>query len=236
MKTIAIVQSNYIPWRGYFDLIRQSDQFLLLDVVQYTRRDWRNRNIIKTASGPTWLTIPVAVKGNRNSAIDEMHVADPAWAERHIRSLMLNYRRAAGFDEISDWLFNTLRQAGALSTLSGINAHLLTAIASRLGIATPILQSAALIPRDDLLHMGPSERLLRLCQAAGAKRYLSGPAARSYLDSGLFRDAGIDIAWMNYGGYREYPQLWGGPFTPSVSIVDLLLNCGGAARSHLGPA
>jgi hypothetical protein len=233
MKTVAIVQSNYIPWRGYFDLIGKADLFILLDVVQYTRRDWRNRNTIKTPSGPAWLSIPVAVRGRYGQAVDETQIADVGWAEHHIRSLTLNYRRAAAFGETAPWLFESLQQAATQPMLSRSNAQLLAAICSRLSISTPIIQSSDLVNRDELCRMQASERLLRLCQAAGASRYLSGPAAQSYLDESAFRQEGIAVAWMDYGGYREYPQLWG-PFAPSVSIVDLLLNCGDAARNYLG--
>ena len=63
-KKVAILQSNYIPWKGYFDIINMVDEFILFDDMQYTKRDWRNRNIIKTAAGLKWLTIPVDSKGS----------------------------------------------------------------------------------------------------------------------------------------------------------------------------
>jgi hypothetical protein len=234
MKTVAIVQSNYIPWRGYFDLIRKADLFILLDIVQYTRRDWRNRNIIKTPSGPAWLTIPIVVKGRYKQSIDETEVADPRWAERHIRSMSLNYRRAPSFGQSAPWLFEAFRQAAMQSNLSTSNTHLLKAISTRLSIHTPIVQSSVLISRDDLCRMPASERLLRLCQAVGASQYLSGPAARRYLDVDAFQREGVTVAWMDYGTYREYPQLWGS-YLRSLSIVDLIMNCGAAARDYLGP-
>src|SRR5437868_3785271 len=98
-KSIAIVQSNYIPWKGYFDMIRAVDEFILYDDVQYTRRDWRNRNRIKTPQGLQWLTIPVDVKGKYSQPICETRVADPRWAERHWKSIVHNYGRT---DHIED--------------------------------------------------------------------------------------------------------------------------------------
>src|SRR5918911_5290232 len=96
-KRVAIVQSNYVPWRGYFDLIASVDEFVLLDDVQYTRRDWRNRNRIKTPQGTRWLSIPLNVKGNYTASVCEMEVADAAWAEAHWDVVRQAYRRAPGF-------------------------------------------------------------------------------------------------------------------------------------------
>jgi hypothetical protein len=97
-RKAAIVQSSYIPWKGYFDLIRQVDEFILYDDVQYTRRDWRNRNLIKTPHGLSWLTIPVDVKGKYFQSIRETRIADPGWAERHWKTIVHNYSRAPHFD------------------------------------------------------------------------------------------------------------------------------------------
>jgi hypothetical protein len=231
-KTVVISQSNYIPWRGYFDLIRQADQLILLDSVQYTRRDWRNHNIIRTANGPQWLTIPVDVKGKYRQSIDAAKIAEPGWAEKHIRAIEVNYRRATAFTEVSPWLFVNLRMASGHALLSDSNQSLIAAFCSQLSIGTPIERCTHVIARDELKQLTPSERLARLCEAVGGTRYLSGPAARSYLDTACFSDRGIEVAWMSYDGYREYPQCWPG-FDPKVSIVDVLLNCGFKASIDL---
>src|SRR5438046_4323553 len=93
-RKAAIVQSNYIPWKGYFDLIRRVDEFILYDDVQYTRRDWRNRNLIKTPQGLRWLTIPVEVKGKYYQSIRDTKIADPVWAASHWQTIVHNYGRA----------------------------------------------------------------------------------------------------------------------------------------------
>src|SRR5216683_727265 len=98
-KTIAAVQSNYIPWRGYFDLISQVDEFILFDDAQYTRRDWRNRNKIKTPKGLIWLTIPVETKGKYSQKIKDTVVTDSKWARDHWRSIVHNYSKAPYFPE-----------------------------------------------------------------------------------------------------------------------------------------
>ena len=232
-KTIAIIQSNYIPWHGYFDVIRQADLFITLDTVQYTRRDWRNRNVIKTPQGPQWLTIPVEAKGRYTQAIDETRIAGTDWVEQHIRAIEVNYRKAQSFEQTSPWLFTAMRDAAKSDLLTDVNHALLGAVCTQLGITTPIRRDSHLLPKAELTAMDSTDRLLRLCQATGATHYLSGPAARDYLNVSRFEEAGIGVAWMDYGGYRDHPQCWG-EFMPQVSIVDLLLNCGKDARDYLG--
>lgn len=231
-RTVVVTQSNYIPWRGYFDMIRQADELILLDTVQYTRRDWRNRNIIRTRTGPKWLTIPVDVKGRFHQPIDQTVVADPDWAEDHIRQIEINYRQAAGYGEVAPWLFAALREASGIAKLADVNRHLIETICARLGIERPIRQCAGMIDREALDRMEPTERLLSLSIAAGATRYLSGPRATAYLDVAQFEKAGIEVAWMDYGGYPDYPQCWPG-FDGKISIIDTLLNCGGDTRRAL---
>jgi hypothetical protein len=231
-KTVAITQSNYLPWRGYFDLIRSVDEFILLDCVQYTRRDWRNRNKIKTASGLAWLTIPVQAKGKYHQAIDETEVMDTSWAQGHIRTITLSYKRAMCFDEVAPWLIAELESAADEALLSRINERLLAAICMRLGIGVPIRRCDEIIDRATLVEMGPSERLAELCRGVGATGYLSGPAAKAYLEVNRFAKLGIDVDWMNYEGYPEYPQVWDS-FEPKVSVIDLLLNTGSDASRYL---
>ncbi len=230
-KTVAILQSNYIPWRGYFDIMRRCDLFIVSDTVQYTKRDWRNRNSIKTPKGKLWLTIPVHNTPRSTTRIDEVQVADPHWPARHIETLQYNYRKAAAYAEVSPWLFALMQSLAGEQLLSRINTRLLVGIAEHLGIVTPIVQSSDVFPRDTLNALDKNARPLALCRAVGASCYLSGPAAKAYLDEQLLGAHGIDVAWMSYKGYPAYPQLWG-DFEPNVSIVDLLLNTGARARDY----
>ena len=228
-KTVTIVQSCYIPWRGYFDLITRSDEFILYDDVQFTRRDWRSRNQIKTAQGLKWLTIPVEVKGKYHQKINETRIADPDWARNHWQTLRHAYGKAAGFADFAavlEPLYLDCRE----SLLSRVNHRFITAINAMLGIHARITWSS-----DYRLEGDKSERLLSLCKQANATRYLSGPAARTYLDEELFRREGIEVMWMDYSGYPEYRQLHP-PFEPYVSVVDLLLNEGKQARKFVGAA
>lgn len=230
-KTVVITQSNYVPWRGYFDMIRQADELIFLDNVQYTRRDWRNRNQIKTQRGSQWLTIPVEVKGKYLQSIDETRIADATWAEMHIRLIEENYRKASAFSETAPWLFDLMRMAASKPLLSVSNQFLIGAIAEKLEISTPMRSATDIFDRNEM-DIDPSLRLVELCKVAGATRYLTGPAARNYMNEPLFEQNGIDIVWMDYDGYPQYPQCWGS-FEPRVSIVDLLLNCGRESARYL---
>jgi hypothetical protein len=223
---VAIVQSNYIPWKGYFDLINMVDEFILLDDVQYTRRDWRNRNLIKTPTGPMWLTIPVDVKGKYFQRIDKTLISDPKWRERHWQSIVHNYARAPHFREYRE-LFEGAYRGAQERFLSQINYRFLTTICSLLGIKTRLTWSSEFPHAEE-----KTERLISLCKAVGGTEYLSGPAAKGYIDEELFRTEGITLRYMDYSGYLEYSQLFP-PFEHRVSIIDLIFNTGAEASRYM---
>ncbi|HUJ73553.1 MAG TPA: WbqC family protein [bacterium] len=225
-KTVAILQSNYIPWKGYFDLINMVDEFILYDDAQYTRRDWRNRNKIMTRNGVEWLTIPVEVKGKYHQAIKDTRISEPDWNKRHWATLLHTYGKVRYFSEYRS-LFEPLYLECAEERLSRINHRFLVAICNLLGVRTRISWSM-----DYTLVEGRSERLLSICQQAGATRYISGPAARAYLDEELFRRAQVEVEWMDYSGYPEYQQLHE-PFEHGVSILDLLFHQGPQATAFM---
>lgn len=216
MKKLAILQSNYIPWKGYFDIIAAVDEFILYDEMQFTKNDWRNRNIIKTPQGPQWLSVPVGQCIHRR--ICDVPLPDSTWRTKHWKSLAQNYSRAPFFAPVAQWLEPLYHEPYA--TLSGLNRRFIEEICRFLGITTRITDS-----RDYTLGEGKSERLVSLCRQAGGTEYISGMAAKDYLDEQLFMDAGVAVTWMDYQGYPDYPQLWG-EFTHQVSILDLLFNCG----------
>lgn len=219
MKKVAILQSNYIPWKGYFDMIAAVDEFILYDDMQYTRRDWRNRNQIKTPQGVQWLTVPVLVKGKYHQKICETEIDGTDWAATHWKALAQNYKRAPHFAEIASWL-EPLYISESFTQLSNLNRRFIEAICFYLGIKTTITYSS-----DYNLREGKTERLADLCVQAGGTEYISGPAAKDYVDEKVFANLGIKLTWFEYAGYPEYPQLWG-DFTHGVTILDLLFNCG----------
>jgi hypothetical protein len=226
MKKVAIVQSNYIPWKGYFDMIAAVDEFILYDDMQYTKRDWRNRNQIKTPQGVQWLTIPVRVKGRYFQKIRETEIEDPEWAQAHWKSIVQAYRKAPYFREIAEWL-EPLYLDEPPMLLSQLNRRFIEAICRVLSIHTKISNSW-----DYELVEGKTERLAALCAQAGGTEYVSGPAAKDYVDEGVFRGCEIKLTWFDYAGYPEYKQLWG-EFVHGVSILDLLFNCGKDARRYM---
>lgn len=221
---VAVLQSNYIPWKGYFDIIHDVDLFIFYDDVQFTKNDWRNRNRIKTPAGTAWITVPVGQDIGRR--ICDVTIPDPRWAKVHWKTLSQNYSRAAHFGRYRG-LFESVYLARAWLTLSELNRHLIEALCKELGIAARFADS-----RDYALEGQASERLLRLLLQAGAKTYVSGPSARDYLDAAAFERAGIEVAYKSYEGYPEYPQLHP-PFDHRVSIVDVLFNLGPGAGAAI---
>jgi hypothetical protein len=226
MKKVAILQSNYIPWKGYFDMIASVDEFILYDDMQYTRRDWRNRNKIKTPQGLQWLTVPVRVKGKYHQTIRETVIESANWAKSHWNAICQNYRRAGHFKAIAQELEPLYLQT-EYSYLSQLNRALIEAICANLGITTKISNSW-----DYTLSDGKTQRLADLCAQAGGSEYVSGPAAKGYIEEKVFSERGIKLTWFGYSGYPEYPQLWG-EFTHGVTILDLLFNCGKNAPCYM---
>ncbi|TPQ36263.1 hypothetical protein C2U70_12985 [Bradyrhizobium guangdongense] len=216
---ISIIQSCYIPWKGFFDLIGQCDEYVIFDRMQYVKRHWHNRNRIKTANGVEWLTIPVVTKGRFDQPIDEVEIEKP-WAEKHWRTLELAYRRAPFFENFAPTFRAWYQRADKEKRLTDVNELFTREIAGLLGLKTRIVRDTA-YPADGV----KTARLLAIAQAAGADHYLSGPSARAYFDDALFAAAGIEAEWMSYQGYPDYPQLHG-DFEHAVSVLDLLFNTG----------
>lgn len=225
-KRLAAVQSSYIPWKGYFDLINAVDEFVLLDDVQFTRRDWRNRNRIKTKDGPRWLTVPVHTKGRYREPLCSITISDPEWRQRHWRTIESSYRRARCFARYASF-FEELYHGATETHLSLLNYRFLHAITVLLGIETTLSWSM-----DYHLATGRNERLVELCSRVGATTYVSGPSAKAYLDLDLFRQRGIEVVFFEYSGYPPYDQLFP-PFDHHVSVVDLILNVGADAPQYL---
>jgi hypothetical protein len=226
MKKVAIVQSNYIPWKGYFDLINSVDEFILYDDMQFTRRDWRNRNLIKTPRGLEWLTVPVSVKGRYLQKICETQISEPHWGERHWSTLVHNYSKAPFFEKYRPLLEPRYRRPEAL--LSAVNYGFIRAICEILGVATRISWSMDYRP----LKGGTTERLVDLCKRAEGTHYVSGPRARDYIEPALFGASGIVLSFFDYAGYPEYPQRFG-QFEHGVTVLDLLFNTGPQAPRYM---
>jgi hypothetical protein len=227
-KKIAILQSNYIPWKGYFDIINSVDEFIIYDEVQYTKNDWRNRNVIKTANGPAWLTIPVRQE-RTGQLIKDTKIADARWGKKHWSTISQNYSKAKYFKAYKE-IFEEIYLNPKSDLISDVNLSFIKAVNNILKIDTLIKSSA-----DFDVVGGQTERLLNICKACDAGVYLSGPAAKEYFDEKLAHDYGIELEWMDYSNYVAYPQLHG-EFEHGVSILDLIFNMGensiGYMKSH----
>lgn len=225
-KRIAIIQSNYIPWKGYFNIIKCVDEFVLLDDVQYTRRDWRNRNLIKTASGLKWLTIPVEVKGQFHVSIKDVKTAGSQWRTDHWRQITEAYKKAPYFSWLAP-ILEELYLKESETSLSMINFKFISLINRMLNITTPIRWSMEF---DSPIEK--TERLVNICRELNASEYVSGLSAREYLQEPLFNAYHIDVKWTDYSDFPVYNQLHGA-FQHGVSIIDLLFNEGSESSRFL---
>jgi len=225
MKSVVILQSNYLPWKGYFDLIHDADLFVFHDDLQYTKNDWRNRNRIKTPNGSDWLTIPVGTSEHR--LICEVRIADDAWQKKHWNALRQAYATAPHF-EAHRAFFEDFYLRRRWTSLSELNQYLVKEISQRfLGMTREFMDS-----RELALTGRKQERVIELLKKVGATKYISGPAAKDYLEEERFAHEGIELVWKDYGGYPEYPQRHP-PFEHGVAIVDLLFNLGPEAPWHI---
>lgn len=227
MKKVAILQSNYIPWKGYFDLISAVDEFVIFDEMQFTKRDWRNRNQIKTPNGMKWLTVPVKTKGSFNQKIIDTQIDGDEWVENHIKSLEHNYSGAKFFNEILT-IIKPIYLEKKFNYISDLNLEFIKAICNYLEIDTKILNSSDL----GVLNDGKTDRLVDICKKLKGKIYVSGIAAKNYIEFDKFNKEKIKVEWFDYDGFVEYPQLWG-EFSHNVTILDLLFNCGKKSKHYM---
>ncbi|MGY2398110.1 WbqC family protein [Pseudomonas sp. SDO5271_S396] len=225
MKTVVVLQSNYIPWKGYFDLVHEADVFVFYDDVQYTKNDWRNRNKLKSANGVDWITIPVG--GGVNRLICEVEISNTSWQVKHWKTIEQNYRKSPYFSMYRD-ILEAVYMGRQWHNLSELNQFLIRTIAvDILGIETTFESS-----RNFPLAGKKMDRLLDLVVQVGGSRYLSGPAALQYIEPRCFSDVGIQLDWKDYAGYPEYSQQFP-PFEHGVSILDLLFNVGPDASWYI---
>ena len=224
MKGI-ITQSNYIPWKGYFDSISMVDVFVVYDDMQYTKRDWRNRNLIKTPNGLKWLSIPVEVKGKYFQKIKDTKVVDKSWAKNHLANLKQNYSKSKSFQEVYPWI-EEMYMTCNYDFITEVNMHFIRKINSFLNIKTKIRFSS-----EFDLHDEKNQRLLNICKEAGISNYFSGPAAQSYMDVEMFQENEINVQFWDYSDYPKYAQIHP-PFDHGVSIIDLIFAEGEDSKKY----
>lgn len=223
---VVILQPSYIPWRGYFHQIQKADLFVFYDDVQYDRLGWRNRNRVKTANGVRWLTIPVHGKGAviEKTPINAIEIAwETDWAKKHWATIQQSYSKAPYFRQYAPLLGDFYTRRDAL--LADFTIDTTIALARELGLSqTEFMRSSSLQASGT-----KTEHLIDLLLAVGATHYISGPAARAYLDEAELAAAGITLEYMTYD-YPEYAQPYP-PYDPQVSVIDLLMMQGPNAAS-----
>jgi len=211
---IAIIQSNYIPWKGYFDIINQVDHFVFLDSAQYTVRDWRNRNRLKSPQGIKWLTIPN--NGTQSIRINKVEIDNSVdWRKKHLSFMEMNYSKTEYFCDVYPIIRSWYYQKDWVN-LSEFNQFIIKEICWRVGIKTEFHSS-----EEFELINGKNEKIINLIKQLKGDLYLSGPAALSYLEDELFVAAGIELKIMEYCNYPTYNQPWA-DFSHHVSVLDLL--------------
>jgi len=214
---VAVHQPQYLPWLGFFDKMDRADIFVLLDTVQYKKNEWQNRNRIKTAAGPQWLTVPVTYHFPQR--IDEVGVNNrERWQHRQRQALLTNYRQAPCWDFVAPLIEELLTPAW--ERLSPLNVFSVTRLAKLLGITTPLFLASELPPFPE----GPDRRLIAIAKHFGADTYLAGSGGRDYMSLDLYRQNGINVAFQEYR-HPVYEQRFG-PFVPFLSVLDLLFNHG----------
>lgn len=228
-KKIAILQSNYIPWKGVFDMINKVDVFVFHEDVQFTKQDWRTRNKIKTVNGSVWLTIPVK-KVSVDAKIFEVQifndVGNKVFYKKHYNAILEHYSKAPFFKQ-NKFLLEKIYLEKKWENLSEFNIYTTKLISDFLGIKTEFINS-----KDLNLGGKKTDKLISICQKLGADHYLSGPSAKNYIEQNKFDAAGIELEYMRYDGYKQYQQLHG-DFDDYVSVLDVILNCGDRAAEYI---
>ena len=224
-KIVGMTQSNYIPWKGYFDYINSVDEFYFYDDVQYTKQDWRNRNMIKSPAGTEWLSVPVGSK--RSRLICEVEITQHGWQRSHWGKITQYYQKAPYFKTYKDF-FKDIYLGTTWTNLSDMNQTIIRKIAVELlGINTNFSDS-----RHFNLSGEKEKRYIPLLKEVGCTTFLSGPSAKNYLTEETMEKEGIKLKWMNYEGYPEYHQLYP-PFEQRVSIIDLIFNEGPNTKDYM---
>ena len=225
---VVILQPSYIPWRGYFDQIRRADLFIFYDDVQYDKHGWRNRNQIKTAQGKQWLTIPVHSKGvTEGTAIKDVRIDwSRPWGMNHLKALTFSYNKSPHFKDYLQLLESFYNRHDEYLADFTIETAIL--LCSELGVTSTRFLRSSIIPRITGLK---TDRLVQILQRVGATHYISGPAARDYVEPEKFEQAGITLEYMEYN-YPEYPQLYP-PYDAYVSILDLFFMAGNKSCNYL---
>ena len=222
---VAIHQPTFIPWLGYFDRMLRSDLFVILDHVQFERRNYQNRALIRLEDEARWLTVPV-VQISQKERIIEKRIDNPPeadatrwWGPNHFQTLRYAYRKAPFFESYAPRLREILEARWDL--LVDLNLSLMDFLRHELEIDTPLVRSSGLAVEGQR-----SGLLLNICKHVGASAFLGGMGgSRDYLDAEAFAAEKIGVRWQEFA-HPVYPQAGSKPFIKGLTALDLLFNCG----------
>ena len=215
MNTLAISQSNYFPWLGYFELLNTSTHFTYFDNAQYTKNDWRNRNILKTDEKNLWLTLPVHLPNGLQTRICEVEVQQENWLGSHKSKIINTYKDFKYFKSNSEWMLN----ASDNLTLSKINQIITNGVAEKLEVKCEITNYLVDI------SLNRNERLIEACKAHGASTYLTSTGAK-YLDEEQFKREKILVSWCDYNKSKTFYERNYTKQSEFLSILDSIFRFG----------
>ena len=221
MKTVVISQPMYFPWVGMLEQMRLADVFVHLDDAQFSKGGFFNRVQLKTAEGTPWFTVPLA-ENKLGQLLNEMRMAEHDWRRKQLATLKQTYAAAPHVEEMLDLVESVFKNEH--ESLAALSAASVEMLAEFFEIIPKEIQWSSAMGVEGT----GSARVLAVCEALGAERYVTGHGAREYLNHESFEAAGIRVEYLDYQK-REYPQLHGA-FTPFVSALDLAANCGRAGR------
>jgi len=220
-KVISILQSGYLPYAGFFELMSRCDTFVLYDDVQFDKNSWRNRNRIRVPQGDIWLTVPVVSKGHFGQTLKEVRIAPGNWQKKHLSSIRHYYAKSGCFDEYIGFFERIYAQKW--EWLLDLNFEIIEYFRKILGVNSELILSSGLKSAGN-----KTERIISICRELGADAYISTNGAKDYLDEGLFPENNIALAYQDYPG-AKYRQVYPG-FVDNLSVIDLVFNCGKESR------
>ena len=221
MKTVVISQPMYFPWVGMLEQMRLADVFVHLDDAQFSKGGFFNRVQLKTAEGTPWFTVPLA-ENKLGQLLNEMRMAEHDWRRKQLATLKQTYAATPHVEEMLGLVESVFKNEH--ESLAALSAASVEMLAEFFEITPKEIQWSSAMGVEGT----GSARVLAVCEALGAERYVTGHGAREYLNHESFEAAGIRVEYLDYQK-REYPQLHGA-FTPFVSALDLAANCGRAGR------
>ena len=212
-------QPLYLPYLAHFAKIAQSDIFVLLDSVEFSRSHWFSRNRIRTSDGSQWLTVPTLTKGKSKQFIKDVKIDNTKkWKRTHLKAIELSYCKAPCFDIYHDFLVETYNKNW--NYLIELNEYLLRYFLKMLGIKINIVKLSEI----GKIEGKKSSLMLNLCKKMNADVFIFGKTGKEYVNESDFKSSNIKVIFQNYI-HPTYPQIHGN-FIPNMSIIDLLFNCG----------